>query len=134
VSLSWPRRLEVALSPTGAAWAGGTAAGAPAEAFAAAREVFQEVDDALGQKLFAIMGEGPDDQLTLTENAQPAIMAHAIAVLQPQLHGIGIGLQQQAATVQAQRQAPAARQPGRQRTAPPCEKAARARPAGDLAA
>jgi [acyl-carrier-protein] S-malonyltransferase len=52
-----------------------------AEASAAAREVFEEVDDALGQKLFAIMREGPEDQLTLTENAQPAIMAHAIAVL-----------------------------------------------------
>lgn len=52
-----------------------------AAASTAAREVFEEVDDALGQKLFAIMGEGPDDQLTLTENAQPAIMAHAIAVL-----------------------------------------------------
>jgi [acyl-carrier-protein] S-malonyltransferase len=52
-----------------------------AQASAAAREVFEEVDDALGQKLSAIMREGPDDQLTLTENAQPAIMANAIAVL-----------------------------------------------------
>ena len=52
-----------------------------AEASAAAREVFEEVDDALGQKLFQIMREGPDDTLTLTENAQPAIMANAIAVL-----------------------------------------------------
>ena len=52
-----------------------------AEASAAAREVFEEVDDALGQKLFAIMREGPEDQLTLTENAQPAIMAHSMAVL-----------------------------------------------------
>ena len=52
-----------------------------AEASAAAREVFQEVDDALGQKLFAIMREGPEELLTLTENAQPAIMANAIAVL-----------------------------------------------------
>jgi [acyl-carrier-protein] S-malonyltransferase len=52
-----------------------------AQASPAAREVFEEVDDALGQKLFAIMREGPDDQLTLTENAQPAIMANAIAVL-----------------------------------------------------
>ncbi|GGD91039.1 malonyl CoA-acyl carrier protein transacylase [Tsuneonella deserti] len=50
-------------------------------ASSAAREVFQEVDDALGAKLSAIMAEGPDDQLTLTENAQPAIMANAIAVL-----------------------------------------------------
>jgi [acyl-carrier-protein] S-malonyltransferase len=48
---------------------------------AAAREVFEEVDDALGQKLFALMTEGPEDELTLTANAQPAIMANAIAVL-----------------------------------------------------
>lgn len=46
-----------------------------------AREVFQEVDEALGQRLFRIMTEGPDEQLTLTENAQPAIMANAIATL-----------------------------------------------------
>jgi [acyl-carrier-protein] S-malonyltransferase len=52
-----------------------------AQASAAAREVFEEVDEALGQKLSAIMREGPEDQLTLTENAQPAIMANAIAVL-----------------------------------------------------
>lgn len=52
-----------------------------AAASTAAREVFEEVDDALGQKLFQIMTQGPDDALTLTENAQPAIMAHAIAVL-----------------------------------------------------
>jgi [acyl-carrier-protein] S-malonyltransferase len=52
-----------------------------ADASAAAREVFQEVDDALGQKLSAIMRGGPDETLMLTENAQPAIMASAIAVL-----------------------------------------------------
>jgi len=52
-----------------------------AGASAAAREVFEEVDEALGQKLSALMREGPEDQLTLTENAQPAIMANAIAVL-----------------------------------------------------
>ena len=52
-----------------------------AAASAAARAVFEEVDDALGQKLSAIMREGPEDALTLTENAQPAIMANAIAVL-----------------------------------------------------
>lgn len=51
------------------------------DASPAAREVFQEVDDALGQKLFQLMSEGPEDQLTLTENAQPAIMANAIATL-----------------------------------------------------
>ncbi len=52
-----------------------------AAASATAREVFQEVDDALGQRLFRIMGEGPADELTLTQNAQPAIMANAIATL-----------------------------------------------------
>ena len=52
-----------------------------ADASAAAREVFQEVDDALGQKLSAIMREGPEETLMLTENAQPAIMANAMAVL-----------------------------------------------------
>ena len=52
-----------------------------AEASAVAREVFQEVDDALGQSLFKLMCDGPDDQLLLTENAQPAIMANAIATL-----------------------------------------------------
>ena len=51
-----------------------------AEAFASAREVFQEVDDALGQKLFALMREGPEGDLTLTENAQPALMAVSLAV------------------------------------------------------
>src|SRR5690606_13071261 len=52
-----------------------------ADASAAAREVFEEVDEALGQKLSALMREGPEDELTLTENAQPAIMANAIATL-----------------------------------------------------
>jgi len=52
-----------------------------AAASAAAREVFQEVDDVLGQNLSRIMREGPDEELMLTENAQPAIMANAIAVL-----------------------------------------------------
>jgi [acyl-carrier-protein] S-malonyltransferase len=52
-----------------------------ANAAASAREVFQEVDEALGQNLFKLMSEGPSDTLTLTENAQPAIMANAIATL-----------------------------------------------------
>ncbi|CAN7173144.1 ACP S-malonyltransferase [Phenylobacterium sp. LjRoot225] len=52
-----------------------------AEAFASAREVFQEVDDALGQHLFRVMRDGPEDQLTLTENAQPALMAVSVAVM-----------------------------------------------------
>lgn len=46
-----------------------------------AREVFDEVDEALNQRLFAVMRDGPEDQLTLTANAQPAIMANAIATL-----------------------------------------------------
>jgi [acyl-carrier-protein] S-malonyltransferase len=52
-----------------------------AETFAVAREVFDEVDDALGQKLSAIMWDGPKETLTLTENAQPALMAVSMAVM-----------------------------------------------------
>ncbi|WP_086734865.1 ACP S-malonyltransferase [Erythrobacter colymbi] len=52
-----------------------------AAASEAARDVFGEVDEALRQNLFALMREGPEDRLTLTENAQPAIMANAIATL-----------------------------------------------------
>jgi [acyl-carrier-protein] S-malonyltransferase len=46
----------------------------------AARDVFAEVDEALAQNLFKLMRDGPDEELRLTENAQPAIMAHSIAV------------------------------------------------------
>jgi [acyl-carrier-protein] S-malonyltransferase len=53
-----------------------------AEAFASARAVFQEVDDALSQNLSRLMWEGPSDDLTLTENAQPAIMASSMAVIE----------------------------------------------------
>ena len=63
-----------------------------AVASAAAREVFQEVDEALGQKLFAIMRQGPEDQLTLTENAQPAIMANAIATLRVLEKDFGVSI------------------------------------------
>ena len=52
-----------------------------ADAFASARDVFAEVDEALGQKLSVLMREGPEDQLTLTENAQPALMAVSVAVI-----------------------------------------------------
>ncbi len=52
-----------------------------ADASPVAREIFGEVDDALGQNLFRLMAEGPADALTLTENAQPAIMANAVATL-----------------------------------------------------
>ena len=51
-----------------------------ASAFPAAREVFEAVDEALGQHLSRLMFEGPEDQLTLTENAQPALMAVSLAV------------------------------------------------------
>ncbi|HET7281672.1 MAG TPA: ACP S-malonyltransferase [Sphingomicrobium sp.] len=52
-----------------------------ADASRPARDVFDEVDEALGQNLFRLMRDGPEDELKLTENAQPAIMAHSIAVL-----------------------------------------------------
>jgi [acyl-carrier-protein] S-malonyltransferase len=52
-----------------------------AEASRAAKDVFDEVDEALNQNLFKLMRDGPDEELRLTENAQPAIMAHSIAVL-----------------------------------------------------
>ena len=52
-----------------------------AEAFAPARDVFREVDDALSQKLSRLMWEGPEADLTLTENAQPAIMAASLAII-----------------------------------------------------
>lgn len=51
-----------------------------AEAFPAARAVFDEVDDALGEKLSTVMWDGPADTLTLTQNAQPALMAVSLAV------------------------------------------------------
>ncbi len=70
-----------------------------AEASTAARAVFEEVDDALGQKLFQIMKEGPEGVLTLTENAQPAIMANAIAVLRMLEQEGGISLADKAAFV-----------------------------------
>lgn len=52
-----------------------------AEAFPAAREVFEEVDDALSLKLSKLMFEGPMEELTLTENTQPALMANSVAVM-----------------------------------------------------
>jgi [acyl-carrier-protein] S-malonyltransferase len=70
-----------------------------ADASSAAREVFQEVDDALGQHLFQLMTEGPEDQLTLTENAQPAIMANAIATLRVLERDFGMTLAAKASFV-----------------------------------
>ena len=63
------------------------------------REVFQEVDDALGQKLSAIMAEGPEDALTLTENAQPAIMAHSLAIVRVLEREFGVALTQKGEAV-----------------------------------
>ena len=63
-----------------------------ADASAAARETFQEVDDALNQKLSAMMREGPDAELTLTSNAQPAIVANAIATLRVLEKDFGVKL------------------------------------------
>lgn len=67
-----------------------------AEAFASAREVFQEVDDALSQKLSALMRDGPEDQLTLTENAQPALMAVSVAVMRTLERDFGVGIERAA--------------------------------------
>jgi [acyl-carrier-protein] S-malonyltransferase len=51
-----------------------------ADAFPVAREIFQEADDVLGHSLSAVMWSGPEEELTRTHNAQPAILAHSIAV------------------------------------------------------
>lgn len=67
-----------------------------AEASVHAREVFQEVDEALEQNLFRLMAEGPEDELTLTENGQPAIMANAIATLRVLEREGGIRLSEKA--------------------------------------
>lgn len=67
-----------------------------AQAFVAAREVFQEVDEALGQDLSRLMREGPDDQLTLTENAQPALMAVSVAAMRVLNREFGVGVDQAA--------------------------------------
>lgn len=69
-----------------------------ASAYPEARAVFQEVDEALGQRLSAVMFEGPDDILRLTENAQPALMAVSLAVVRV-LESKGIRLADQAAYV-----------------------------------
>ncbi|WP_397399689.1 ACP S-malonyltransferase [Phenylobacterium sp.] len=63
-----------------------------AQAFASAREVFQEVDDALEQKLSLLMRDGPEDQLTLTENAQPALMAVSLAVMRTLEKEFGVNI------------------------------------------
>lgn len=67
-----------------------------AEAFASAREVFQEVDDALSQKLSTLMRAGPEADLTLTENAQPALMAVSMAVMRTLEKEMGVPVEKAA--------------------------------------
>ena len=69
-----------------------------AEAFPAARAVFDEVDEALGEKLSTLIWEGPEDRLTLTENAQPALMAVSMAAVRA-LEAEGVRLADAAAFV-----------------------------------
>lgn len=70
-----------------------------AENFASAREVFQEVNDALSQDLFKIMVDGPDSALTMTANTQPALMAFSMAVVSVLEKDFGIKLKEKAAFV-----------------------------------
>ena len=70
-----------------------------ASAFAVARHTLQEVDDALSQRLSKLMFEGPESELTLTENAQPALMAVSIAVMRVLEKEGGLDLPRQAALV-----------------------------------
>jgi [acyl-carrier-protein] S-malonyltransferase len=63
-----------------------------AAAFASARAVFEEVDEALGQSLFKLMRDGPIEDLTLTENAQPALMAVSVAVVRVLDRDFGINI------------------------------------------
>lgn len=67
-----------------------------ADAFASARAVFDEVDEALGEKLTATMWEGPAEKLTLTENAQPALMAVSLAVMRVLEAEAGVDLKRHA--------------------------------------
>ncbi len=70
-----------------------------ADNFAAARNVFDAVDDALGEKLTAVMWEGPADRLTLTENAQPALMAVSLAAMRVLETEAGVDIARDAAFV-----------------------------------
>ena len=70
-----------------------------AAAFASAREVFGEVDEVLKQRLSRLMFEGPGEELTATENTQPALMAMSMAVLRVMEHEGGVRLEEKAALV-----------------------------------
>src|SRR5438876_10320986 len=70
-----------------------------AETFASARQVFEEVDAALGDKLSTVMWEGPADKVTLTENAQPALVAVSLAAMRVLETEAGVDLKRDAAFV-----------------------------------
>jgi [acyl-carrier-protein] S-malonyltransferase len=70
-----------------------------ADAFPAARQVFDEVDAALGEQLSRTMWEGPAETLTLTENTQPALLAHSLAVMRVLESEAGVDLKRDAAFV-----------------------------------
>jgi len=70
-----------------------------ADNFQSAKDVFQEVNDAVSQDLFKLMSEGPEHELTLTANAQPALMAHSMAVVRILENDFGIKLKDKASFV-----------------------------------
>src|SRR5262249_30320848 len=70
-----------------------------AEPFPVARRVFDEIDSALGEKLTAVLWEGPAERLTLTENAQPALMAVSLAAMRVLESEAGVDLKRDAAFV-----------------------------------
>ena len=67
--------------------------------FASAKEVFEEVNNALNQDLFKLMTEGPENELLLTANTQPALMAHSMAIVRVLEKEFGIKLKDKAAFV-----------------------------------
>ncbi|MGN0913606.1 MAG: ACP S-malonyltransferase [Alphaproteobacteria bacterium] len=70
-----------------------------ADNFQSAKEVFQEVNDAINQDLFKLMTEGPENELTLTANTQPALMANSMAIVRVLEKDFGIKLKDKAAFV-----------------------------------
>jgi len=70
-----------------------------AEAFASARAVFEEVDEALKQRLSRLMWQGPESELMLTENTQPAVMAAAVAIIRREEQEGGLDLAKHARLV-----------------------------------
>src|SRR3974377_1811181 len=73
-----------------------------ADTFAPARQVFAEVDEALGESLSKVIFEGPQDTLTLTQNAQPALMAVSLAVMGVLQAEVGLDLKRDAKFVAGQ--------------------------------